>query len=230
MLTEEQLAEVKQEYIDIIKSLKRKDCDIDGFLAYLEDTDFFTAPASTQYHCSFSGGLCLHSINVYKIMLGMTNRLARKVVDNPKYNPDDKESTEKPQIKVPLYSRDSIILVALLHDLNKVNFYEKTSKNEKDYCDDGKYSDAMGNFNWKTTVGYKVIDAENRSLGNKGITSYLRASMFFALTEEEMNALIYQYSATDKETVADLSSILARYNLSVFLHSADIIATYCIEK
>ena len=221
MLTEEQLAEVKQEYIDIIKSLTRKDCDIDGFLAYLEETDFFTAPASTQYHCSFPGGLCLHSINVYKILLDITNRLAVKKIDNPKFKEGSKEPAK---IKVPVYSKDSIILVALLHDLNKINFYEKTIYSKP------KYDEESNSMNWTKTTGYKVIDAENRSLGLKGVTSYLRGSMFFPLTEEEINALIYQYSATEKEPVTDLSSILAKYNLAVFLHSADIISTFCIEK
>ena len=36
-------------------------------LEYLlsENSDFFTAPASTKYHSAYEGGLCQHSINVY---------------------------------------------------------------------------------------------------------------------------------------------------------------------
>ncbi len=34
-------------------------------LAWLEKSDFFTAPASTKYHNAFEGGLLAHSVNVY---------------------------------------------------------------------------------------------------------------------------------------------------------------------
>lgn len=157
--------------------------------------------------------------------------MARKTIDNPKFNPEDKECKEPAKIKVPLYHRDSIILIGLLHDLNKIGMYEKVSRNEKDYCEEGRNSDALGKFNWKSTVGYAVKDVESRdSFGPKGISSYLKASMFFPLTEEEMNALLFQYSAVDKEPLPELPHILSKYNLAVFLHSADIIATYCIEK
>ncbi len=35
-------------------------------LAWLERSDFFTAPASAKYHCAHEGGLCEHSVNVYR--------------------------------------------------------------------------------------------------------------------------------------------------------------------
>ncbi len=34
-------------------------------LAWLESTDFFTAPASTRFHGAYPGGLVDHSLNVY---------------------------------------------------------------------------------------------------------------------------------------------------------------------
>ena len=34
-------------------------------IAWLESTDFFTAPASTKHHGAFPGGLVGHSLNVY---------------------------------------------------------------------------------------------------------------------------------------------------------------------
>lgn len=227
MLTEQQLIEVKNEYINLIKSISRKDCDIDAFIEYLENSDFFSAPASAKHHCAFPGGLCLHSLNVYKILQDMTNRYAKKSIDNPNYQ-EGTDSLKK--INVSIYSRDTILIVALLHDLSKINFYEKTSKNEKEYCAEGDKEDALGKFRWKTAISYKVKSEDSRDLGNKGINSYLRASRFFALSEEEMMTLIYQYSSTNDERISDLSSILAKNNLAVFLHSADIIATYCIEK
>ena len=77
MLTQEQILEVKQQYVDTLRQLKRKDSDIEGLIAYLEATDFFKAPASTQYHCSFPGGLCLHSLNVYEALVKLNKDFER---------------------------------------------------------------------------------------------------------------------------------------------------------
>ena len=39
----------------------------DALLDYLEHkSDFFTAPASARFHGSYAGGLCEHSVNVYR--------------------------------------------------------------------------------------------------------------------------------------------------------------------
>ena len=37
-------------------------------LDWLRKTDFFTAPASTKYHCACEGGLVQHSVNVYEVL------------------------------------------------------------------------------------------------------------------------------------------------------------------
>ena len=69
---------------------------------YLEnDTDMKTAPASTRYHGNYDGGLCEHCLNVYDNLVAITKAL----------NEDFDNST--------------LIIVALLHDLAKINFYEK---------------------------------------------------------------------------------------------------------
>ena len=36
---------------------------------YLLSSDFFTAPASSRYHCAYEGGLCEHCLNVYYRLL-----------------------------------------------------------------------------------------------------------------------------------------------------------------
>ena len=33
-------------------------------------TDFFSAPASTRFHGACDGGLCAHSLNVYRVLHG----------------------------------------------------------------------------------------------------------------------------------------------------------------
>ena len=209
-LEEYEIKQNAEEFCNILSEIDREGCDVEGLIAWLEDSDFFRAPASTKYHCSYPGGLCRHSLNVYTALCSLSERFLS----------DDKQ-----------YDKNSLIIVGLLHDLNKANFYEETVKNEKVYSKYGKKYDELGNFDWVSTKAYKVKEAKDRALlGTKGNISYTIASQFLALTKEEMMALMYQYSAVDKEPLNDLSDILAKYNLSVLLHSADIIATYCIEQ
>ncbi len=56
----------KEEFIEIYNQyINRKGAD--ELLEWIERTDFFTAPASTRYHCSCEGGLVMHSVSVFKL-------------------------------------------------------------------------------------------------------------------------------------------------------------------
>lgn len=217
MLNDEQLKEVKQDFIDLLSGIEREGCDIQGLISYLEELGFFTAPASIKYHCSFKGGLCLHSINVYDTLVSLT-----KSFDNS-------------------YSNDTLLIVGLLHDVIRANLFEECVKNEKVYSDYGKKSEkyidpitkkeVIKYFDWQTNVSYKTKDTDDRkTFGSRGFSSYYIISQFLPLTEEETITLVNQYSAFDNSNAEDISSILSKYNLSVYLHAADTIATYCIEK
>ena len=48
MLTMEQIEENKRRFIDIVKSIE-VDFDVDRFIFYLEDGDFFYAPATATH-------------------------------------------------------------------------------------------------------------------------------------------------------------------------------------
>ena len=57
--------EAKDEFLDIFyDNIDREGAD--KLLEWLERSDFFTAPASTRRHAAYRGGLCEHSVNVYK--------------------------------------------------------------------------------------------------------------------------------------------------------------------
>ena len=105
----------KERFIKIFtENIKREGAD--KLLEYLLSpaSDFFTAPASARFHCSFEGGLCEHSLNVYDCLKGYL---------------------ESPRIKEQFgfeYSEESIAIVALLHDLCKVGIYKKGFRNVKD--------------------------------------------------------------------------------------------------
>lgn len=79
-------------------------------LNWLEKSDFFTAPASTKYHLAYEGGLCEHSINVYKNLIKLS---------------EDTFGGNAP------FSMESAAIVGLLHDLCKVNFYKIEKRNQK---------------------------------------------------------------------------------------------------
>lgn len=102
----------KEEFLKIFDAnIKRQ--GVDKLKEYLLNSDFFTAPASSKYHCAYEGGLCEHSINVY-------NRLLR-IVQN-EYGEDWER----------VYSHESVAVCALLHDVCKIDFYKVEMRNVKE--------------------------------------------------------------------------------------------------
>ena len=75
-------------------------------LSWICTTDFFTAPASTKFHCAFEGGLVQHSISVYSTLM-------------EKYFNENEDS------------RESFAICSLLHDLCKAQFYKVSTRNVK---------------------------------------------------------------------------------------------------
>lgn len=51
----------------ILRDTKRD--GIEELIKYLESTDFYTAPASSRFHCDYEGGLVSHSLNVYTCLV-----------------------------------------------------------------------------------------------------------------------------------------------------------------
>ena len=84
----------------------------DRLLAWLEGTDFFTAPASTRFHGSFPGGLCHHSVNVWHRLLQLREHL------------DGVPG-------MPRFSDETAAVCGLLHDVCKANFYSVEMRNRK---------------------------------------------------------------------------------------------------
>lgn len=80
---------------------------INELLEWLESSDFYTAPASTRFHGNYTGGLCEHSLNVF-------DQLAKL---NEVYNTG--------------VSMETIAIIALFHDVCKVNYYKLGTRNVK---------------------------------------------------------------------------------------------------
>lgn len=75
-------------------------------LSWLQNTDFFTAPASTKYHCACENGLVMHSVSVFNTMM-------------EKHFEEGVDSVE------------SFAIAALLHDVCKAEFYKVSTRNVK---------------------------------------------------------------------------------------------------
>lgn len=105
----------KNRFIEIYKDkIKREGAD--KLLDYLcsRNCDFFTAPASTKFHCSYEGGLCEHSLNVYDCLKSYLE-------------------TDRAKEKFGLsFSDETIAIVSLLHDVCKTNTYKVSTRNKKD--------------------------------------------------------------------------------------------------
>ena len=103
----------KQQFIELYNTHITRE-GADKFLEYLMSTssDFFSAPASTRFHGAYEGGLCEHSVNVYRCLKSYLERA-------------DKEFSLH-------FSEESIALVSLLHDVCKINCYKPGFRNVKD--------------------------------------------------------------------------------------------------
>ncbi len=102
----------KEEFISLFEENVNRQGAKD-LLDWMEKTDFFTAPASTKYHCACSEGLVMHSLSVFNTMV-------------EKHFEEGKDSLE------------SFTICALLHDLCKAEFYKVSTRNVKNE-DTGKW-------------------------------------------------------------------------------------------
>ena len=97
--------DAKEEFINIYnENIHRKGSA--ELLEWMQKTDFFTAPASTKFHCACEQGLAMHSISVYNTLM-------------ERYFDSENDSAE------------SFAICGLLHDLCKAQFYKISTRNVK---------------------------------------------------------------------------------------------------
>lgn len=184
------------------------------FLNWLKnETDFFEAPASTNFHSNFKGGLALHSINVYKILRNIMNTPWMKEL----ILKDGKE-----------YSEETLAIVSLLHDVCKANnyIYKPNARKYKD--------DTLKNKNgypgvWFDLPGYEV-NKEN-TLPGHGELSVFMISQYMRLTMEESIAIRYHMGLYEGESkMREIAGAFSNYPLAFALHLADDMAGKFMEK
>jgi hypothetical protein len=169
---------------EFIELLKQTNREgIEKLIEFLEKSDFFTAPASTRFHGSFEGGLLEHSMKVYEI-------LKQKAGDS-----------------------DTVRIIALLHDICKVNFYKTDYRNAKN---------ELGV--WEKVPYYTIEDTIPYGHGEKSV---MMVSEFIKLTPEERYAIRWHMGFTEpKEVYTTIGQAYKKYPIALLTHEADLEATY----
>ena len=183
---------MKEEFLNLLRSVNRE--GMEDLIKFIESTDFFKAPASTRFHGNFEGGLLQHSIKVYEI-------LKDKLNNTP----------------VPMnISEDTIKIVALLHDICKVNYYKVDYRNAKN--DLGV---------WEKVPYYTVEDTIPYGHGEKSV---IMITEYMKLTVEEKYAIRWHMGLSEpKELYGTLSAAFSKYPLALKLFEADLEATYLFD-
>lgn len=168
--------ELAQEFESLLLSTHRE--GIDKLIAYLKlKTDFFSAPASTRFHSSCPGGLLQHSMNVYKML---------------------KAKSQTETWKSTLSREDTIIIVSLLHDICKANFYAVEMRNRKN--EDGV---------WEKYPFYIIDDKNPYGHGEKSVMMIME---FMKLTAEEKYAIRWHMGFSEpKENYNALGKAMEYY-------------------
>ena len=187
----------KERFLSILREKVKRE-GVDRLIEFLcsDHCDFFTAPASTRYHGAYPGGLLEHSLNVYDCLC---DYLARPRVRET-YGLE--------------FSEESVAIVALLHDLCKVNFYVESTRNVKE------------NGQWKAVPYYTIEDQLPYGHGEKSV--YI-ASGYMRLTRDEAFAIRYHMGFSGNEDANTVGQAFAKFPLAVALFTADMEASYFVE-
>ncbi len=198
MKTEQDSAYYKAEFLRLYEeNITREGAD--KLLDWLKKSDFFYAPASTRFHSAHEGGLCEHSVKAYYRFM----QLMDVEYDGEWEN---------------IISQESVAVIALLHDICKVNFYKIEERNVKE------------NGEWVKKPYYSVEDSLPYGHGEKSV--YI-ASGFMRLNREEAMAINWHMGGYDQRVLGGsyaLSDVFSKYPVSLLFHVADLQSSFLDEK
>jgi len=183
---------MKEEFIKLLESTKRE--GMEEVINFLEKSDFFKAPASTRFHGDYEGGLAEHSMKVYEIL-------------------KEKVKTASIQIDTP---EESLIIMALLHDICKANYYKVDYRNAKN---------SLGE--WEKVPYYTVDDTIPYGHGEKSV---MMLTEYIKLTNEEKYAIRWHMGFSEpKENYAPLGLAYKKYPIVLLLNEADLESSYFFD-
>ena len=192
----------KKEFYDLIFSIERD--GIDELLDYLEkDTDFYIAPSSSKYHGAYKGGLIEHSLNVYKNLKQLSSIYKTNLEE------------------------ENVIIIALLHDICKTNFYCKSIRNVKRKNEKGEFIlTEKGKNIWDEEIYYDFNDSLPLGHGEKSV---IIAQKFIPLTNLEIICIRWHMMAYDDSTRGYGGNLALTHALELYpeislVHSADLLS------
>lgn len=204
IISKEQQEKNKEEYVNIFKELiVPAYVGADKLLEWIEGSDFFTCPASTQWHMCCEGGLCQHSLNVYR-------RLADFVKTEYGDRFEDYLGVDNA----------GLALIGLCHDLCKANTYIVEMRNVKDE-----------NGNWVKEPYYKYSPAFEYGHGEKSV--FIIQNFIQGLPLNESMAIRYHMGASgdSNSPLKDSNALKAMEDMNIvfWTNMADMAATYIDE-
>jgi hypothetical protein len=93
---------------DTLRSTKRE--GVEDLIKFLNESDFFSAPCSTQFHLACQGGLVEHTVNVVECAVALWKKYSLLT-------------------DIPV---ESVVLAAFCHDFCKINFYKEVHEDPSD--------------------------------------------------------------------------------------------------
>lgn len=199
-LTEEAIEKNYHKFKKFLKGYVSRD-GVDKLIEWLDTTDMKIAPASTKYHGAYAGGLVEHCLDTFTRMFTLM-----------KFDYND---------EIP-YDKESIAIVSLLHDLDKVNKYELSMRNVKD--ENGQWTQVPF-YAYKQTFDKLVF-------GTHAENSMFIADSFLHLNYEEKMAILAHMGGANYEEkdVARVEIDCHRISaLAYYLHEADYYSTCRLE-
>lgn len=187
---------------------------MDKLLAYIRKSDFYKAPASTKYHLSCDGGLLQHSLNVLDALREMMTK------ENDGMNDDG-----TPRIKyhysvagkfVTTIPEESLIIIALLHDICKTYFYTTSMRNAK--------NEQTGK--WEKVPYFTVKDRMPLGHGDKSV---MIIKQYIDLTTPEMYAIWHHMGFTENADFQTLTNAIDQFPIIWAMHTADMMASRFME-
>ena len=162
-------------------------------LSWLDETDFYDCPASSRFHSAHPSGLVFHSLVVHDTL--------RKLVKT--FGLEEQ------------YTEESMAIVALFHDLCKVNCYVKDKRNKKI---DGKWFEVPY---W----GYK----DDLPLGHGEKSLYIVQKFMQVRAFEALSIRWHMMWSYDPPTKMDINGALSKERLVLLMASADHLASVMYE-
>lgn len=175
---------------------------MDRLMAFIRKSDMYTAPASTHFHLSVTGGLLQHSLNVLDALRASLTE-----------NEDGSYSYEVAGCPVAKISKESVIIMALLHDICKTYFYTTEIRNRK------------VNGKWEQYEAFTVKDKIPYGHGEKSV---MMIEEYIKLLPVERYAIRWHMGYTEGDNLS-LGNAIDKYPIIWALHSADMQASHFME-